>query len=69
MPLMSATSSQKINIKIKKITVDTKIKFAKFIPLTEAKINIAAVVKVAPLRPVIPSFSSISMMMKPIRDP
>ena len=69
MPLISAISSQKINIKIKKITIETKIRFAKFIPLIEVKINIAAVVKVAPLRPVIPSFSSISMIIKPIKDP
>ena len=49
--------------------VDTKIRFAKFIPLTETKTNIAAVVKVAALRPTMPSFSSMSIMMKPIRVP
>ena len=68
-PLTSVASSQIINIMIREATVDTKIGFAKFIPLTETKTNIAAVVRVAPLRPVMPSFSSISIMMKPITEP
>ena len=68
-PMTSATSSQVINIIIREATVNTKIALAKFIPLTETKTNIAAVVKVAPLSPVMPSFSSISIMMKPIKDP
>ena len=69
MPLISAASSQIINIKIKSATVNKKARFAKFIQLTETKINIAAVVKVAPLSPVMPSFSSMSIMMKPIIEP
>ena len=69
MPLTRATSSQRIRITIERAIIDTKIGFAKFIPLTETKTNIAAVVKVAPLRPLIPSFSSMSMMMKPITVP
>ena len=47
-PLTSVASSQIINIMIREATVDTKIGFAKFIPLTETKTNIAAVVRVAP---------------------
>ena len=66
MPLTRATSSQRIRIKIERAIIDTKIGFAKFIPLTETKTNIAAVVKAATLRPLIPSFSSISIMIKPI---
>ena len=34
--------------------IDTKSELAKFIPLTETKISIAAAVKEAPLSPVIP---------------
>ena len=69
MPLTKATSSQIIKVKIEREIVDTKIKFAKFIPLTETATNIAAVVKVAAFRPTMPSFSSMSMMMKPIKVP
>ena len=69
MPLTKATSSQIIKVVIERAIVDTKIRFAKFIPLTETTTNIAAVVKVAALRPTMPSFSSMSMMIKPIRVP
>ena len=69
MPLTKAISSQIIKPNIKKIIVDTKIIFTKFIPLTETIINIAAVDKVAAFKPTMPSFSSISMMIKPIRLP
>jgi hypothetical protein len=62
-------SSQTIKLNIKKLIVDTKIGFAKFIPLTETMINIAAVDKVEAIRPIMPSFSSISIMMKPIMLP
>ena len=69
MPLTSVISSQTIKLNIKKLIVDTKIRFAKFIPLIETMINIAAVVKVAAFRPTMPSFSSISIMIKPIMLP
>ena len=68
-PPTSVASSQIISIMIREATVNTKIGFAKFIPLTETKTNIAAVVRVAPLSPVKPSFSSISIIMKPIKEP
>ncbi len=68
-PPTSVASSQIINIMIREATVDTKIAFAKLTPLTETKTNIAAVIRVAPLNPVMPSFSSISIMMKPITEP
>ena len=69
MPLTRVISSQIIKLNIKKPIVDTKIRFAKFIPLTEIMINIAAVDKVAAFKPTMPSFSSISIIIKPIRLP
>ena len=69
MPVTRVISSQTIKLNIKKLIVDTKIGFAKFIPLTTTMINIAAVDKVEAIRPTMPSFSSISMMIKPIRLP
>ena len=68
-PLTKPINSQIIRDKIKREIVGTKIRFAKFIPVTETTTNIAAVVKVAALRPTMPSFSSMSMMIKPIRAP
>jgi len=62
-------NSAKIKMRIKATTINTKIGFAKLIPVITATINIAAVVKVAPLRPVMPSFSSMSMTIKPITEP
>ena len=69
MPLTSPESSQIINTRIREAMIDTKTEVAKFIPLTETTTNIAAVVKVAAFRPTMPSFSSMSMMMKPITVP
>ena len=69
MTLTREISSQIIKPNIKKIIVETEIIFTKFIPLAETMINIAAVDKVAAFRPTMPSFSSISMMIKPIRLP
>ena len=69
MPVTRVISSQTIKLNIKKLIVDMKIGFAKFIPLTETMINIAAVDKVEAIRPTMPSFSSISIMMKPIMLP
>ena len=62
-------NSAKSRIKIKAVTIVIKIGFAKLIPVTATTINIAALVKVASFRPVMPSFSSMSITIKPITKP